>query len=105
MTAPLVYVPDLPGGQAGHGCDPADYQKLDIKGKLALVQRGTCTFALKTELALNAGAAGIYSDILFAPERNTKTSVTGLILFNNVPGGPISSRCVSVFSPNAAFIS
>lgn len=67
MTAPLVYVPDLPGGQAGHGCDTADYQNLDIKGKLALVQRGTCTFALKTELALNAGAAGIYSDTFVRP--------------------------------------
>jgi Zn-dependent M28 family amino/carboxypeptidase len=56
---PLVSVNNL-------GCDAADYPST-VSGKVALVRRGTCSFAIK---ALNAKAAG----------------AVGTIIYNNVPG-------------------
>ncbi|CAE6433962.1 unnamed protein product [Rhizoctonia solani] len=73
VTANLVLIPDNPGNVTGAGCDVADYDGLDVKGKIALVARGSCTFAVKSTMAKNAGAAGA-------------------IIYNNVAGAPISSR-------------
>lgn len=36
----------------------ADYTGIDVNGKIALVSRGTCTFAIKTLLASSNGAVG-----------------------------------------------
>lgn len=58
-TANLVAVPNL-------GCTPADYPA-EVAGKIALVSRGTCTFAEKSLSAKAAGAEGI-------------------VIYNNVPG-------------------
>ncbi|KPM42329.1 putative leucine aminopeptidase 2 [Neonectria ditissima] len=55
----LVAVPNL-------GCDVADYPAA-VEGNVALVSRGTCTFAQKSINAKEAGA-------------------TGIIVYNNVPG-------------------
>jgi Zn-dependent M28 family amino/carboxypeptidase len=55
------------------GCEAADFAGLDFSGPadIALIQRGTCTFAVK---ALNAEAAGAEAVILFnqgnTPERS-----------------------------------
>ncbi|KEP49039.1 aminopeptidase Y [Rhizoctonia solani 123E] len=74
ITANLVLVPDNPGNVTGAGCDVSDYDGLDVKGKIALIARGSCTFSVKSTLAKNAGAAGA-------------------IIYNNVPNqAPISSR-------------
>ncbi|KAH7334530.1 aminopeptidase Y [Rhizoctonia solani] len=74
ITTNLVHIPDNPGNVTGAGCDVADYEGLDVKGKIALVARGSCAFAIKSTLARNAGAAGA-------------------IIYNNVPNQPpISSR-------------
>ncbi|TFL03153.1 hypothetical protein BDV98DRAFT_546502 [Pterulicium gracile] len=64
VTADLVAV-------AGLGCQPAEYN--GVEGKIALVVRGNCTFVEKGNLAAEAGAAAI-------------------IIWNNAPGGPVSSR-------------
>ncbi len=40
------------------GCEASDYANFP-KGNIALVQRGTCTFQQKTELAQAAGASGV----------------------------------------------
>jgi len=45
-----------PGGNAS-GCAPSDF--VDMTGKIALVQRGTCTFQQKVDNAVLAGAAGV----------------------------------------------
>ena len=47
------------------GCDPADWNGVDATGKLALVSRGTCSFAAKSANAKAAGAEGtiIYNNI------------------------------------------
>jgi len=60
VTAPLVAVPvdDTPG------CGRADYDDVDVTGKIALIKRGTCTFYDKQQYAAQAGAVGavIYND-------------------------------------------
>lgn len=50
VTAELVPVDNL-------GCEAADYPE-DVSGKIALIQRGTCEFGLKSALAGVAGAVG-----------------------------------------------
>ncbi|QRV83392.1 Peptidase family M28 protein [Ceratobasidium sp. AG-Ba] len=74
ITSNLVFIPDGPANTTGAGCDPTDYAGLDVAGKIAFISRGTCTFALKSTLAKNAGAVGA-------------------IIYNNVANqGAISSR-------------
>ncbi len=63
VTAPLVVVPvdDTPG------CEAADYAGLAPEGAIVLVQRGSCTFGQKAQVAGEVGAAGV-------------------LIYNNVPG-------------------
>ncbi len=53
LTAPLAVIPvdDTPG------CEASDYG--DVTGKIALVQRGTCSFGEKTLAAAEAGAEAL----------------------------------------------
>ena len=46
------------GNASTDGCEPEDYADFPA-GHIALVQRGTCTFALKAENAADAGAVGV----------------------------------------------
>ncbi|WP_230977458.1 M20/M25/M40 family metallo-hydrolase [Georgenia yuyongxinii] len=73
---PMEYSPSAPaGGVSGPlvapanplGCEVKDYAGADLTGKIALVSRGTCAFAVK---AVTAGAAG----------------ALGVIVYNNAPG-------------------
>jgi Zn-dependent M28 family amino/carboxypeptidase len=63
VTAELVAVnltippPDEPGAKSG--CKAKDFDGLDITGKVALIQRGTCDFSVKVENAAKAGAAAV----------------------------------------------
>ena len=50
VTADLV----TPGN---FGCDAADYDGVDAAGKIALISRGSCTFAQKSQVAAGADAA------------------------------------------------
>jgi Zn-dependent M28 family amino/carboxypeptidase len=67
VTAPLVTTSDIqipPAGGPGtgtSGCERADWPAGDqpLAGKIALIQRGTCTFVAKIELAKQLGAAGV----------------------------------------------
>ncbi len=43
-------------GDAGDGCEPITS---DVAGKIALIDRGVCGFAIKTKNAQNAGAVGV----------------------------------------------
>lgn len=58
-SAPLVQVNNL-------GCDAADFPA-EVSGKVALISRGTCTFAIKSTNAKAAGAVAA-------------------VIYNNVPG-------------------
>ncbi|MFJ2110822.1 MULTISPECIES: M28 family metallopeptidase [unclassified Streptomyces] len=58
------------------GCEPADYASGDYTGKIALIQRGGCTFADKQKAA---GAAGAVGAIIY---NNTDGTLNGTM------GGP-----------------
>ncbi|MEV4311294.1 M28 family peptidase [Actinocrispum sp. NPDC049592] len=61
ITAPVVPVPV----DASPGCEPADYTGLDVAGKVALIKRGVCSFAVKQQVAADAGAiaAIVYNNV------------------------------------------
>ncbi len=60
VTAPVSTVSD------SRGCSPADFAGFPA-GNIALISRGTCTFATKATNAFNAGASGV-------------------VIYNNIPG-------------------
>jgi Zn-dependent M28 family amino/carboxypeptidase len=67
VTAPLITTSDIqippPGGPGSgtSGCERTDWPAGDqpLAGKIALIQRGTCTFVAKIQLAKDLGAAGV----------------------------------------------
>ena len=58
---------EAPLADAGDGCESSDFPESAFQGRIALIARGTCTFAQK---AANAAAAG----------------AVGAVVYNNVPG-------------------
>jgi aminopeptidase Y len=52
VTAPVSTVNDI------RGCNAADFAGFPV-GSIALISRGTCTFAIKATNAFNAGASGV----------------------------------------------
>ncbi|CAH0039491.1 unnamed protein product [Clonostachys solani] len=77
---PLAVVPNF-------GCDVTDFPST-VSGSVALVHRGSCTFALKSQNAKTAGAIGV---IFWNNENAGVVSGTyGGILDDAVPGGGIS---------------
>ncbi|WP_424213752.1 M28 family metallopeptidase [Streptomyces sp. BI20] len=74
LTAPLVpiRVDETPG------CGADDYAGVDVKGRIALVKRGTCTFVEKQKAAAAAGAAGVlvYNHSGTTPVRGSFSSPT-----------------------------
>ena len=85
VTAPLEAV-DLvlpPGTNANtstSGCEASDFDGFTT-GNIALIQRGTCTFALKAQNAEAAGATGV---IIFNEGQEGRTA-----LFGGTLGGPV----------------
>lgn len=77
MTAEAVVVdftePTTQASASDSGCEASDYDGLDVTGKVVLLQRGTCDFGLKAEIA---GAEGAAAAVIFnegtigAPDRN-----------------------------------
>jgi hypothetical protein len=47
-----------PTGGSTSGCDPSDFSDF-VAGRIALIQRGTCTFSQKAQNAQDAGASGV----------------------------------------------
>ena len=58
----IIIPPGATANTSTAGCEAADFSGADFTGKIALIQRGTCTFAQK---ALNAQAAGAVGAIIF----------------------------------------
>ncbi|MDO5630122.1 MAG: M20/M25/M40 family metallo-hydrolase [Mobilicoccus sp.] len=59
VTAPVSPVDlALDGGEVTSGCEASDFAGF-ARGSIALVQRGTCQFAVKVEHAQQAGAAAV----------------------------------------------
>ena len=57
-AAGIVDPPDPNGSTSMSGCSPSDFTGFS-SGNIALIQRGTCTFATKVTNATNAGASGV----------------------------------------------
>jgi Zn-dependent M28 family amino/carboxypeptidase len=77
VPATGIVIPS-PGGTAS-GCLDTDYPEA-VRGAVALVQRGTCPFVQKWELAQNAGAVGV---IIFN-EGNTPDRQNALFIENQL---------------------
>ncbi|MFJ2033934.1 M28 family metallopeptidase [Streptosporangium sp. NPDC087985] len=62
VTAPVqavnLVLPPSPTPSAASGCAPSDFAGFTA-GNIALLQRGTCNFQVKAELAQAAGASGV----------------------------------------------
>jgi Zn-dependent M28 family amino/carboxypeptidase len=76
VTAQVVPTNDIiipsPGGSTS-GCEAADFPA-SVSGKIALIQRGTCTFRQKADNAQAAGAIGV---IIFNEGNAGRTAVFG----------------------------
>src|SRR4051794_11696201 len=57
MPAGHTVIPPTPTPSSTSGCAPGDFA--GVSGKIALVQRGTCTFGTKVQNATAAGAVGV----------------------------------------------
>ena len=76
VTAELVAVdltlPPAAEPSSTSGCEAADFTGLDLTGKVALMQRGSCDFAVKVENAIAAGAA---ATVIFNEGQEGRTDV------------------------------
>jgi hypothetical protein len=68
----LIPAPATPNSSAS-GCAASDYTGF-VAGRIALIQRGTCTFAAKVAAAAAAGASGV---IIFNEGSTGETAATG----------------------------
>jgi hypothetical protein len=93
QTVGHTVIPPTPTPTSASGCDPADFAGF-APGHIALIQRGTCTFATKATNAEAAGASGV---IIFN-EGNTTPDRTGPL---NGSLGDASLHIPVVFTPFA----
>ena len=78
-TNDIVLPPATTANTSNSGCEAADFSGF-VPGRIALVQRGTCSFALKAQNAEAAGALGV---IIFNEGQSGRTDV----IFGTL-GGP-----------------
>jgi len=84
---PVGGIVDPPTGGSQSGCQASDYE--GVKGKVALVQRGTCAFVDKWSLAQAAGATGV----IIYDEGNTPERQAPLFV-DNQPNPPATIAAV-----------
>ncbi|EUC38193.1 hypothetical protein COCCADRAFT_32656 [Bipolaris zeicola 26-R-13] len=89
LTLPLAL-----GATGAAGCTKEGYSNLDVKGKIALVQRGSCpdgtTFAGRMKAAAAAGASAV---VIYASDRS---NVTGGTLSNPNPLEYVSTGYINL---------
>lgn len=68
----IVLPPTPTANGNSSGCEAADFAGVDVAGKIALLQRGTCALGVK---ALNAAAAGAIAVIIFNEGQPGRTDV------------------------------
>ncbi|MDY7227080.1 myxosortase-dependent M36 family metallopeptidase [Hyalangium rubrum] len=59
VTGQMVLVQDAGGGSLTDGCEVPFANAAAVSGKIAVIDRGTCGFAIKTKNAQDAGAAAV----------------------------------------------
>ncbi|MBT2400867.1 M28 family metallopeptidase [Streptomyces sp. ISL-100] len=97
VTAPLAVAPVDADGT--NGCEPGDFASGTFTGKIALIKRGGCTFAIKQANAAGAGAVGaiIYN--------NTAGALNGTIsdpTLGKVPTGGVTQADGEALAAEAA---
>ena len=98
VTAPIVTTGTAqlppPGGPGSgtDGCEATDWTGKDLTGKIALIQRGTCTFTDKIALAESLGAAAV---LVFNdgsnPDREEPLAI-GANPFTAIPAAMVSNN-------------
>lgn len=78
VNAQIVFVtPQFPPGETNNsstdGCDAADFQGIDVSGKIAVIQRGTCSFIDKVSNAESRGAVAV---LIFNEGQEGRTGIT-----------------------------
>ncbi|MFJ9797988.1 M28 family metallopeptidase [Streptomyces sp. NPDC101145] len=74
-------------GDGTHGCEPADFAAGVFTGKVALIQRGGCTFAVKQA---NAAAAGAVAALVYNNVEGTLSGTLGSSDAAKIPTGGVS---------------
>ncbi len=87
-----IIIPPTPTPSSSSGCTAADFT--GVSGRIALVQRGTCTFGTK---ALNAQAAGALGIIIFNEGNPGRTDAFSGIL-QDAAGNPVSPTIPVIFT-------
>jgi len=107
VTGELVAVdltlPPAAEPSSSSGCEASDFTGLDLTGKIALMQRGTCDFSVKVKNATAAGAAGTVifnegqegrTDVVFGtlgtPDITVPAVDTSFAIGNELAGGVLS---------------
>ena len=80
-----------PPNSSSSGCASGDFTGF-VVGRIALIQRGTCSFSIKVSLAFAAGASGV---IIFNDGSTGETAATSCGGFTN-PGIPVV--CVASYA-------
>jgi Zn-dependent M28 family amino/carboxypeptidase len=89
-----IVIPPTPTPSSASGCTAADFAGF-VAGRVALVQRGTCTFGTK---ALNAQAAGASGIIVFNEGNPDRTDIFSGSLVD-AAGNPVSPQIPVIFTP------
>jgi PA domain len=100
VTAPMqpaggIVIPPNPlppGPNSASGCNASDFGS-SMVGKIALIQRGTCTFATKVQNAYAAGAVGV---VIFNEGQPGRTDVIGISLGAITPSIPVAFTSFAV---------
>jgi Zn-dependent M28 family amino/carboxypeptidase len=95
ITAPLAAVPV----DTTAGCEPADYASTDVTGKIALIQRGGCDFAVKQQQAAAAGAVGA---IIYNNTEGVLSGTLGDPAAAKIPTGGVSQEDGEALAAEAA---
>ncbi|MER5965145.1 M28 family metallopeptidase [Streptomyces sp. NPDC002057] len=85
ITAGLVAVPVDADGTTG--CEPGDFASGTFTGKIALIKRGGCTFAVKQE---NAAAAGAAAAIIYNNTDGALSGTLGAATAGKIPTGGLT---------------
>ncbi len=72
LVAVDLTLPPSPDPGSTSGCEATDFDAVDVTGKIALMQRGTCDFGVKVANAEDAGAVG---SVIFNEGQEGRTDV------------------------------
>ncbi|MGW6573807.1 M28 family metallopeptidase [Streptomyces sp. NPDC054945] len=87
VTAPVAVAPVDADGT--NGCEPGDFASGTFTGKIALIKRGGCTFAVKQQ---NAAAAGAVGAVIFNNTAGALNGTLGDPTLGKIPTGGITQE-------------